>query len=368
MMCSRDARFWLNLLSIEGITVPTWIQLNRRISLEKISGMLKATIGRRELGRLIGKRVGRINSRFVEKQLGAVDNGVCRILTISDKGYPELLKEIQYPPPVLFCKGDISRCDNPKVCIVGSRSCTRRGMLMAKRLGRGLSERGVVAVSGMARGIDTAVHEGALESNGGTIAVLGCGIDIAYPPENASLAIDISKKGCLMTEFPVGTPPLKYHFPRRNRILSGISLGVVVVEAGIKSGAMLTVGWAAEQGREVFAVPGPVESKGSSGPHKLIRDGAVLVERIEDILGVLMPLTLFQGEGEKAIKRELLLSKVENKVLEALELEPKHVDEIALSSEIKTVLLLPILLKLEMKGLCKSFGAGLYAAEVVRYW
>ena len=366
-MCSRDARLWLNLLSIEGITVPTWIKLGQRISLENMSGMLEEKIGRRELGRLIGKRVGTIDNRFVEKQLSAVENEMCRILTISDRDYPSLLAEIQYPPPVIFCKGDISRCSKPSVSIVGSRNCSRRGRLMAKRLGRNLSGMGVVVVSGMARGIDTAAHEGALERDGGTIAILGCGIDIAYPPENLSLAIDISKKGCLMTEFPVGTPPLKYHFPRRNRILSGISLGVVVVEAGIKSGAMLTVGWAVEQGRDVFAVPGPVENKGSAGPHKLIREGAVLVENVKDIMGVIMPLNHFPVEEKKVTGKELSLSKVESRVLETLELEPKHVDELALSSKIQTAALLPVLLRLEIKGLCRSFGAGLYAAEEIQH-
>ena len=362
-MCSRDARLWLNLLSIEGITVPTWIKLNRRISLEKISGMLLEKSGRSELSRVIGKRVGGINRQFVEKQLGVVENGMCSIIAVSDENYPTLLKEIQYPPPVLFCKGDINRYKKQKVCVVGSRSCSRRGMLTAKRMGRELSERGVVVVSGMARGIDTAAHLGALEYDGGTIAVLGCGIDIVYPPENSSLAVDISKNGCIITEFPVGTPPLKYNFPRRNRILSGISLGVVVIEADVKSGAMLTVGWAVEQGREVFAVPGPVENRGSSGPHKLIKDGAALVESAEDILCVLRPLSLFQEKEIKAEKRKLSLSKIESRVLEVLELEPKHVDELALSSKLQTVSLLTVLLKLEIKGLCKSFGAGLYAAE-----
>lgn len=365
-MCSRGARLWLNLLSVEGVTVPTWIRLRDRISLEEMSGMLRKRTGRRELGALIGKRISGINREFIEEQLSADKSGMCRIIAISDGEYPALLKELKYPPPLLFCKGNIKSLGKRKVCIVGSRSCSRRGRLTAKSLARSISASGVVVVSGLARGIDTSAHEGALEREGGTVAVLGCGIDIAYPRENSSLAIDISRNGCVITEFPVGTPPLKYNFPRRNRILSGISKGVVVVEAGIKSGAMLTAGWAAEQGREVLAVPGPVECRGSRGPHKLIKEGAVLVESAEDILGVLMPLFDLRGEGNRSEDENVSLTSNERRVLDILELEPRHVDELALESNIKIVSLLPLLLRLEMKGLCRSFGAGLYAAKEIR--
>ncbi len=365
-MCSREAALWLNLLSVEGVSVPTWIRLRDRVTLEEISGMLRKRTGRRELGALIGKRISGINRRFVEEQLEAAESGLCRIIAISDGGYPALLKELKYPPPILFCRGCIERLGKRKVCIVGSRKCSRRGRVTAKTLARDISAAGVVVVSGLARGIDTSVHEGALENEGGTVAVLGCGIDIAYPRENSSLAIDISRNGCIITEFPVGTQPLKYNFPRRNRILSGISVGVVVVEAGIRSGAMLTAGWAAQQGREVLAVPGPVESRGSRGPHKLIREGAGLVESAEDILGILMPLFDLTGEVSSSEDDNISLTGNERRVLDILELEPRHVDELALESNIKTVSLMPLLLRLEIKGLCRSFGAGLYAAKEIR--
>lgn len=234
---------------------------------------------------------------------------------------------------------------------------------MARHFACELSRRDIAVVSGMARGIDGAAHEGALTESAGTCAVLGCGVDVAYPPEHAALADAIAENGCLLSELPLGTRPLRHHFPRRNRILSGISLGTLVVEAGPRSGAMGTARWALEQNREVFAMPGPVEHSGSRGPHRLIREGASLVEKVEDILDELPPCgtVVAADTGGPVGARGPLLSERERRVISALELDPKHIDDLVQICHISATLMLPILLDLEMRGVVASTGGGCYA-------
>lgn len=195
--------------------------------------------------------------------------------------------------------------------------------------------------------------------------MLGCGIDVPYPRDNAGLAVDIASSGCIFSEFMPGTPPLRHHFPRRNRLISGLSLGVVVVEAGLGSGAMSTARWAADQGREVFAVPGPIEHEGSRGPHRLLREGAVLVESAEDVLLELPPCGIAaQAPGGRPPGRAEPpggLSGDERRVFEALDLAPKHIDELSRICHISPTGLLPLLLGLEMRGIISSCGGGNYA-------
>lgn len=215
-----------------------------------------------------------------------------RILCTDDEEYPALLKFIPSPPMVLYVKGHIEPRDLQAVAIVGSRKCSVYGREQAERFGASLSGVGVTVISGGARGIDTHAHKGALiPRNGRTIAVLGCGIDHAYPPENADLFAKIAAQGAVISEFPIGTPPNAENFPRRNRIVSGLSRGVLVIEADIKSGALITARNAVEDHqRPVFALPGRIDNPLSAGPHKLIRDGAVLVETLSDVLDNLGPL------------------------------------------------------------------------------
>ena len=289
MKCSDEARHWLEILSVRGIKITSWLSLCARLGTVRVAEMINSRSGRRELSRLIRKDVGEPDlavMRQIERYLEGTDHGV---MCISDPDYPDLLAETAEAPPVLFYRGDIETTRGPAICIVGSRRSSRRGLVVARELAWELSRRGFLVVSGMARGIDTVVHDGAIAGGGYTCAVLGCGIDIAYPPENAPLAMEISRHGCVLSEFPPGTPPMKHHFPMRNRILSGMSLGVVVVEAKLASGAMITARWAADQGREVFAVPGPVEQETCRGPHRLIKEGACLVEDVDDILSALPP-------------------------------------------------------------------------------
>ncbi|MCQ9208506.1 MAG: DNA-processing protein DprA [Omnitrophica bacterium] len=215
-----------------------------------------------------------------------------KTLRITDKDYPANLKHIYDPPATVYLKGELILEDNIAIAIVGSRRATPYGLKNAKSLAFELAARGITVVSGLARGIDSAAHRGALEAKGRTIAVLGSGLNVIYPHENERLAEEIAKSGAVISEFQQDVGPQRYHFPRRNRIISGLSLGVVVVEAAQKSGALITANCALEQGREVFALPGKIDSWTSRGTHDLIKQGAKLVESIEDIIEELEPLNL----------------------------------------------------------------------------
>ncbi len=210
-----------------------------------------------------------------------------RIVARESSEYPDPLRQLAQPPPFLFMAGRWLPPDRMGLAVVGTRYPSGYGAKMAREFASGLAENGFTVVSGLARGIDTLAHEATLQVRGRTLAVLGAGLDWIYPPENATLAERISKSGCLISEFPMGTPPHATHFPRRNRIISGLALGTLVVEAGNDSGALITADFALDQGREVFAVPGQVHSPGANGTHRLIREGAHLVEHCEDVLAVL---------------------------------------------------------------------------------
>jgi DNA processing protein len=210
-----------------------------------------------------------------------------RQILLGDAAYPANLREIQAPPGRLYVRGTLTEDDVLAVAIVGARAATPYGVAVAERLAADLAARGVTVVSGLARGIDSAAHRGALRAGGRTIAVLGSGVDVIYPPENRRLAGEIEASGALVSQFEPGTPPLAGYFPARNRVIAGLSLGVVVVEAAERSGSLITAGLAGEVGREVMAVPGPLTSPLSAGAHRLIQDGAALIQGWEDIVGQL---------------------------------------------------------------------------------
>lgn len=274
------------------------------------------------------------------------------LLTLGDVEYPSLLREIFDPPPVLYCAGRTDVLERPAVAVVGSRRPTPYGRGMAERLARDLAERGIVIVSGLAIGIDAAGHEGAL-GGGRTVAVLGSGLDTPYPKSNRKLFDRIAAEGAVISEFPLGTEPLATNFPRRNRIISGLSLALVVVEAAEKSGSLISAGFALEQGREVLAVPGNATSEMSRGANGLIKAGAKLVARWEDVAEELPPpfgeALLAQRAGETAPLP--LLSAEEAAVWGLLSPEtPAHVDELLERTELSISELLTILLGLEIKG------------------
>jgi DNA processing protein len=274
-------------------------------------------------------------------------------LSLKSTHYPPLLREIAHPPPLLYCRGTIEPQDSLAVAIVGSRRCSYYGKEVAFRLARELAQTGMTVVSGMALGIDSAAHQGALAAGGRTLAVLGCGVNICYPPGNGRLMRQIMARGAVLSEFPLDTPPLPQHFPQRNRIISGLSLGTVVVEASAKSGALITASFALEQNREVFAVPGNIESPYSRGTHRLLKEGARLVETAADILEELSvgPVTAaVAATGE----RELMLDEQARRLLELIPYTPLHVDEIVRLSGSSPEQVSALLLDLELKGLLRQ--------------
>ncbi|VEN75101.1 DNA protecting protein DprA [Candidatus Desulfarcum epimagneticum] len=281
-----------------------------------------------------------------------------RIITLTDPDYPPLLLQIPDPPPLLYVHGkpDIAA---DHVAVVGSRNATEYGMDSARRICGDLASRGVCVVSGMAAGIDTAAHLGALEGRGKTIAVLGSGFDHIYPRENRGLFHQIARSGAVITEFPPGTKPEPRNFPIRNRIISGMSLGTAVVEAARKSGSLITARLALEQNREVFAVPGHIHSFKSAGTHALIKQGAKLVEHAGDIIEEISPL--MTGPGTRAEQRDgeqapppVKLSPEEFKVYQSLGTSPAHIDELVRKISMDPGRLSSILLQLELKGAAKQ--------------
>ncbi len=284
------------------------------------------------------------------------------ILTRNHAQYPRPLVEIADPPALLFVHGTIEPNDSLAIAIVGSRHATHYGLTQAERLAGSLARAGLTIISGLARGIDAAAHRGALAAGGRTIAVLGSGVLNIYPPENRELAFDVRQRGALISEAPPRGEPLSGAFPQRNRIISGLSLGVVVVEASNRSGALITARHAGEQGRDVFAVPGPVDSRMSHGCHRLIRDGAKLVETADDILDELGPLVAATPTRDGQTVHhpaELLLNEPEQKVLAAVETRPTSIDDIIATSQLPAPQVLSTISVLEMRRLVRRVSGNL---------
>lgn len=279
------------------------------------------------------------------------------VVTMSDPDYPPLLLQIPDPPPILYVHGAIENTSRT-VAVVGSRNATRYGITITRRLCADLARLGMIVVSGMARGIDTAAHVGALNGKGKTVAVLGSGLECVYPSENRKLFDQIAENGAVVSEFPLLTEPEPYNFPRRNRIISGMSLGVVIVEATKRSGSLITARLAAEQNREVFAVPGSVQSFKSTGTHTLIKQGAKLVEHANDILEEFSHVLATGPDTDRpethAPEPEPALPSEEALVLDALDVYPVHIDELVRKTGMAAGTLSGILIKLEIKGMVKQ--------------
>jgi DNA processing protein len=295
----------------------------------------------------------------LDAELARIEKAGIRVVTRDDPDYPKRLREIYDPPLVLYVRGALSDRDHVAVGVVGSRRTSLYGQEMSRKLAYQLARLGVTVVSGLARGIDSAAHTGALQAKGRTVAIIGCGLDTVYPPENKKLADEIVEKGgAVVSEFPFGVKPSPQNFPMRNRIISGWSMGVVVVEANLKSGALITARQAMEQGREVFAVPGRADSVLSRGTNKLIKDGAKLTEDVEDILGEFE--YLFPKE-EAAPETTLTLSDVEQKVMAAIGDEEVLMDEIIRATCLTSANVSATLLGLEMKRIVKQLPGRHYA-------
>jgi DNA processing protein len=281
------------------------------------------------------------------------------ILTENHSEYPRLLKEIHDPPGVLFVRGELKPCDSLAVGIVGTRHATPYGLRQAERLAGSLARAGLTIVSGLARGIDAAAHRGAMAAGGRTIAVLAGGVMNIYPPEHDKLAEEVAACGALMSEAPPHSEPLSGMFPQRNRLISGLSLGVIVVEAAERSGALITARHAYEQGKEVFAVPGSVESRASKGCHCLIRDGVTLVESADDVLAELGPLVEAAPRDDGLVVHhpaELLLNEIEQQVLSAIPTEATSIDAIIAASGLPVPQVLATISVLEMRRLVRRMS------------
>ncbi len=282
-----------------------------------------------------------------------------RKIRLQDKNYPAILKEIHNPPKELYIKGEIIPQDKVAVAVVGTRKYTQYGKQVALDIAGKLAKLGITIVSGLAKGIDTFAHQAALENNGRTIAVLGTGMDREsfYPASNFELSEKIAKNGAVLSEYPIGTRGTQFTFPERNRIVSGLSLGVVVVEAPEQSGALITATLAIEQNREVFAIPGSIYEKNSQGTNQLIKIGAKLVSDVDDILEELNLSHLRKTAPKKKIKPE---NKQEEIIISLLSTQPTHIDEIIKRSKLSTAIVNSTLMILELKGGVRNLGKGNY--------
>lgn len=356
MQQEQHQQFWLGLHLIRGFGIARITQfLSRFESAEALWYTTERDLTRLGLPETAIKQFikGRDNIDLYQ-EMDKVHQHQASLVTLVDNNYPELLKSIPDPPPVLYVKGKLQTKEDKCLAIVGTRKPTKYGWDVAYQLAQHIAQQNVTIVSGLAQGIDSAAHRGAL--NGGrTIAVMANGIDKIYPSENVDLANDIVQNGAIVTEMPIGTAPLSKNFPRRNRIISGLSLGVLVAEAPEKSGSLITVTSANEQGRDVFAVPHNIFSKTGRGTNQLIQDGAKLVLRIRDILD---ELDITHINTQTRIETEQIQpeSETEVAILTQLGADPIHVDEIVRITQLPTQTVTSTLAILELKGLAEVAG------------
>lgn len=303
--------------------------------------------------------------KAVNKELSLLKEAGGTILTLKDDDYPKRLRDIYDPPILLYMRGELKKEDELAVAIVGSRKTSHYGRWITEKISQELSRHGVTIISGLARGIDSVAHKGALQGEGRTISVLGCGVDVIYPPENRNLFHQIINHGAILSEFPMGSSPEGGHFPRRNRIISGLSIGVVVVQASQESGSLITASYALEQGREVFAIPGNVGAEGSKGTNQLIKEGAKLVESSEDILEDILPQWRREREITPEVESPVIhLNKEERILYELLEETPLHIDTIIRESKLDPGKVSSLLLDLELKGLIHQWPGKCFSRKM----
>lgn len=363
-----ELRYWIALSTVEGVGPKRFIHLINHLGTPKevLSASVKGLSEIPDVGRETAKNIkGKVKWKVVEEQIRLLEkhstksNGEIKLITFRDPDYPENLKTIYDPPPFLFIKGEFKKEDKKALAMVGTRRASPYGKSVAEKLASELVQRGVTIVSGLARGIDSIGHHSALRGKGRTVAVFGSGLDVIYPREHTRLAQRIMENGAIISEFPLGTKPLAENFPKRNRLISGLSLGVIIIEAPKRSGALLTAEYALDQGREVFAVPGNIGSQKSEGTNALIKKGAVLVTSVDDILNELKGVLTYPSEQEKT-KLEVDLSLEEKNIFNLLSLEPNHIDKIAKQSNAKIPQVLSVLLSLELKGLVKQLSGKMF--------
>ncbi len=341
----EERAIWFALSRVPGL-IPRklWHLVNSLGSARAVWEASPETLIQSGLSPRVAQRIVACRSTGLSAVVRSEKQGV-HIVTWADPQYPSLLRRIPDPPPVLYVRGRLIPEDEVAVAIVGARKASTYGKMVAEGLAFELARCGVTVVSGLARGIDGAAHRGALRGGGRTIGVLGCGVDVVYPPEHRALIAEVTEGGAVLSELPCGTPPLSHHFPMRNRIISGLSLGVVVVEGEEHSGALITADCALEQGREVLAVPGSILGGKSHAPHQLLKQGAKPVERVEDILEELRLPISRAGKVEP-----LQMEPLEAEVFSCLTHEPRHIDAIVQESGLEPHRVAGVLLDLEVKG------------------
>lgn len=357
-----EEAYWLGLAIFKGFGPKRFFLLKKHFgTAEKIWRAAKLELQETglEIWRLEEFISFRNSFKLYSYYLG-VKKRLIRIITFEDKDYPRLLKEIDSPPVLIFVKGEMLAQDINSIAVVGTRRITSYGRQVTERLVRGLVSHNITIVSGLARGVDSVAHRTALACGGRTLAVLGSGLDIIYPPENKNLAQKICQQGALISEFGLGIQPYPYHFPQRNRIISGLSKGVLVTESASHSGSKITANFALEQNREVFAVPGDIDSPMSEGPTELIKMGAKLVTKASDILEE-VKLEKFKEQKKVKIEEKIKgLNSEERKILGFLENGQRQVDEIIRGLALPASLVSSTLTIMEVKGMVKNIGGGRY--------
>ncbi|MES2353910.1 MAG: DNA-processing protein DprA [Pseudomonadota bacterium] len=350
-----DAAQWITLSLISGLGAESYRQLLKVFGLP--ANILAANYG--QLSAVVKPAIARsiceqAPNEDVQRTLTWLSLPGNHLVTLADSDYPAQLLQITDPPPLLYLKGRRELLTTPSIAIVGSRNATPQGMSNAEQFARSLSEAGLTIVSGLALGVDAGAHAGGLAGQGSSVAVIGTGLDIIYPLRNKTLALRLAKEGAIVSEFPLGTPAIAGNFPRRNRIISGLSRGCLIVEATLKSGSLITARLAAEQGREVFAIPGSIHSPFSKGCHVLIKQGAKLVEAAADILEELHWESLIRPEPASTNADET------DPLLLAMGFDPISVDTLAIRSNLPAEEISTRLLTWELNGKIASLPGGLY--------
>ena len=374
---SADIEKWLKLIRLDNVGPTTFGKLIKHFgSVDRALGASVSELAKVDgVGFKTGEQIAATRNKFdTTAELELAQKLGVWIIHLDDKRYPPVLKQIYDPPPVLYIKGSLTRQDSLCISIVGSRRCSLYGQEQSSRFAHFLSSAGFTICSGMARGIDTAAHQGALSANGRTIAVQGCGLANIYPPENKKLFEMIAESGACISELPLRYEPLSENFPPRNRIIAGLSLGTIVVEAGQRSGALITARAALENNREVMAVPGKIDSPLSKGPHQLIKQGAKLIESVEDIMEALgyigqqlkshvaAATIKASGKAEAPLfdTSQLNLSGSEKTIYDYLSKEPSHIDQLIAETDVAPGNINAGLISLRLKGLIKQLPGNLF--------
>ncbi len=360
-MASKDHKYWMGFNLVRGIGSVRFGQILSYFGDLSVAwdapaeAFREAGLPERALNNLLKTR----REVDIDQLYESILADEVKILTLQCEDYPHLLREIDQPPPVLYIKGSLAPEDDFSVAIVGTRRVTAYGQQIARDTSIYLAAHGLTVISGLARGVDVLAHQHALEAGGRSIAVLGSGVDVIYPPEHRKIAEAIVENGAVISDYPMGTQPEGINFPPRNRIISGLSLATIVVEAGERSGALITAEFAVEQGRDVFAVPGNVLSPMSQGTNRLIQKGAYAMVSPQDVLDV---LNLAQAEEYQSARQVLPSDTTEAKILQVMDFEPIHVDEICTEIELPVEKVSAALTVMELKGMVQHVGGMRYAA------